>query len=115
MPNYEQIQYEFFSRLKSCGAESYPFKPYELAQEWKIETRYFKEKLIEWADDRLISLSVRSSPYTDWKSADGYHEFFEDGKKDGYVRAKLLATGDEHLERLQEIKQRPIGFQAKPV
>lgn len=115
MPKYEEMQYEFFSRLKSCGTESHPFKPYNLGEEFKIEPTYVREKLIQWADDEIISLYVCSRPYTDWNREDRFHEFFEDGNKDGYVRAKLLAAGDEWLERQKEIKQRPIGFRANPV
>jgi hypothetical protein len=119
MTKYEQMEREFFSLLKSCGAEGYPIKPHLEARKFNIETRHLREKLVEWANAGLICLYVHTEegfrPYTDWPNANNFNDFFEYGNKVGNVWAKLLAAGDEHLERLQEIKQRPIGFQAKPV
>lgn len=111
MTKYEQMEHDFFSRLKPRGAEGYYIVPHLLALEFDIETRHVRERLIGWAKAGLISLDVYTErgfrPFTDWQNTD---EFFEYGNKIGHVRAKLLADGDEYLERLQEIKHRPIGF-----
>ena len=114
MTKYEDMKHEFFSLLKSVGTRGYYIQPFLLAGKYEIETMHLREKLIEWAEARLISLEVSSGngfrPYTDWPNTD---EFFEYGNKVGHVRVKLLAAGDEYLERLREIKHRPIGFEAK--
>ena len=111
MSKYEQMENKFFSRVKNGGAAGCPFRPHQLAQEFELETRHVREKLIQWAEAGYISLDAWTGegghfrPFSDWRSTD---EFFEHGNKE--VRAKLLVAGDEHFARLQEIKQRPIGF-----
>jgi hypothetical protein len=111
MTKYEQMELAFFKVLKNCSSDGYFIKPHLMERDYGVETRYVRETLIRWADDGLISLDVYSSngfrPYTDWQNID---DFFEQGNRVGHVRVKLLAAGDEHLERLGEIVHKKIGF-----
>lgn len=113
MTKYDQLAQRLFSGAKNCGAEGWYILPSILAREFDIETRHVRERLLGWAREGLISLDVYTyngfHPFSDWQNTD---EFFEHANNVGYVRVKLLAAGDEYLERLHEIEHRPIGFQA---
>jgi hypothetical protein len=111
MTKYEQMELEIFSLLEKSRPGGYHFDLHLMERDYHIETRYVREKLIEWADAGLISLGVHTKvgfrPYTEWRSAD---DFFEEGSIAGHILVKLLAAGDERLERLNEIKHKKIGF-----
>jgi hypothetical protein len=111
MTKYERMELDLFSLLKKNSPGGYYFELQQMGRDYNIETRYVREKLIEWADAGLISLEVCTKkvlrPYTEWQSAD---EFFEEGNMAGHILVKLLVAGDERLERLKEIKHEKIGF-----
>lgn len=111
MTKYEHMEYKFLTLLKNSSSEGYFIKPHLMERDYGVETRYAREKLIQWANEGLISLDVYTPngfcSYTEWQNAD---DFFEEGNKAGHVRVRLLAAGDEHLERLRELEDKKVGF-----
>lgn len=113
MSKYERLEKELLTLAKDAGAEGYYIVIFMLAREYKMEDRHVQERLVRLANAQLISLEVNASggfrALCDYQNPG---DFFREGERARHVRIKLLAAGDDYLERLKETYHRPIGYRA---
>ena len=109
MTKYEHMKHDFLLRLKNSGAEGYEISLHIMERDYGIEQRFIREQLIEWAERGFIWLGAwKGSEFRSFETWENTNAFFEFAGP--HIKVKLLAEGDKELERLEEIKHRPIGF-----
>jgi hypothetical protein len=115
MTAFDKMAIGFLRRLEAAGDEVH-FHVSELVNEYGIEERYVREKLVGLHNEKLIRLSAPNGsgavkPLEWWPDREYFFNYASDGN---HKRARLLLAGAEFLASLpadeSEAPKRAIGF-----
>jgi hypothetical protein len=104
MTKYDAFTMGFFLWMREYFKEDTAFvRPRDLATKYGIPKTHVEEKLVQWAEEKLIWLGAwdgtRERPWNEWPPV---RNVFRAGSDGGSVRVRLLADGGHFAEKLKE-------------